>query len=225
MQLSDSTLQILKNFSSINPSLYFKEGNVLRTVSSHKTVIAKAIVADSFSTGFGIYDLSRFLAVLSLFESPQLTLGDRALVISSGRQKMTYAYADSRTFVSPPDKDLEMKTVVASFQLPTATFQKIMKAAGVLQLPEIAVVGKGETLSVTAADNSKEGSDTFHIELESKNSAEMNFVAAFKVENLRVIPMDYKVEIDSRGLARFTNVSGDLMYWVATEAKTSRFQS
>ena len=34
MKLSDKTISVLKNFSSINQSILFKEGNKLRTISA-----------------------------------------------------------------------------------------------------------------------------------------------------------------------------------------------
>ena len=40
MKLSEQTIEVLQNFSSINQSLLFKEGNVLKTVSPQKTVLA-----------------------------------------------------------------------------------------------------------------------------------------------------------------------------------------
>jgi hypothetical protein len=48
MKISESTFEVLKNFSTINPSLSFKTGNVLRTVSPQKNILASAVVSESF---------------------------------------------------------------------------------------------------------------------------------------------------------------------------------
>ena len=74
MKLSDSTLSLLKNFSSINQSILFKEGSKLRTISVMKNILAEATVSEEFARDFGIYDLNQFLNGLSLHQKPNLTL-------------------------------------------------------------------------------------------------------------------------------------------------------
>ena len=40
MKLSNRTVEILKNYSDINMSLFIEPGNILRTVSPSKTILA-----------------------------------------------------------------------------------------------------------------------------------------------------------------------------------------
>ena len=42
MKLSSKTIELLKNFSSINQSILFKEGSKLRTISVMKNILAEA---------------------------------------------------------------------------------------------------------------------------------------------------------------------------------------
>ena len=67
MKLTQRTFQVLKNFSTINPTLSVCKGNVIRTVSQNKTVLAEAQVQEEFPRDFAIYDLSEFLGVISLW--------------------------------------------------------------------------------------------------------------------------------------------------------------
>ena len=48
MQLSDTTLDILRNFSAINQNMLIKEGNTLKTISEARAVVATATIAESF---------------------------------------------------------------------------------------------------------------------------------------------------------------------------------
>ena len=57
MKLSEKTLSILKNFSSINQSILFKKGNKLRSISVMKNILAEATVTEDLPKDFGIYDL------------------------------------------------------------------------------------------------------------------------------------------------------------------------
>ena len=68
MKLSDATISILKNFSSINQSIIVAEGNKLRTISVMKNILAEATVEETFPRTFAIYDLNEFLNGLSLHE-------------------------------------------------------------------------------------------------------------------------------------------------------------
>ena len=52
MKLSKETLEVLKNFASINNGLEFKEGNVLSTMSASKTVLVRAELKDNFPETF-----------------------------------------------------------------------------------------------------------------------------------------------------------------------------
>ena len=74
MKLTSRTLQVLKNFSTINPSLLFKNGSVITTMSPNKTVMARATVGEVFPQTYAIYDLSRFIGVLSMFNDPDVAM-------------------------------------------------------------------------------------------------------------------------------------------------------
>ena len=76
MKLDNDTLQVLKNFSAINKNIMFKPGNVIRTISSTKSVLAKATIKQEFDKGFAVYDLSRFIGTLSLFNDPEIEIKD-----------------------------------------------------------------------------------------------------------------------------------------------------
>ena len=79
MKLSDSTLSLLKNFSTINQSILFKQGTKLRTISVMKNILAEATVSEELPKDFGIYDLGQFLNGLSLHNSPRKYKEDESI--------------------------------------------------------------------------------------------------------------------------------------------------
>ena len=83
MILSDDTLNVLKNFATINPNLVFKPGQRLSTISEAKTIMAKAEIVEDFPQEFGIYDLNEFLSVCGLIENPQLNFEEKSVLISN----------------------------------------------------------------------------------------------------------------------------------------------
>ena len=65
MKLSKSTLDILRNFSSINASIRFKKGQEISTISIQKNILGRVVVKEDFPQDFAIYDLGEFLSGLS----------------------------------------------------------------------------------------------------------------------------------------------------------------
>ena len=61
MKLSEQTIEILSNFSGINPNMVFKEGNTLSTISEAKNILASATIEERIPREFGLYDLGEFL--------------------------------------------------------------------------------------------------------------------------------------------------------------------
>lgn len=220
MKLEPRTLQILKNFASINPSLLFKPGNVISTIAPlTKAVKAEATVAETFPSEFAIYDLSKLLAVISLFDSPDIQINSNSLTVSQGSQSVDFRFADKNSIVAPPDKKLTLPNPEIAFTLPAATYHGIMKALGVLQLPEIAVQGDDSGIYIATVDSKNSSSNTYRVQVAESNGHKFDMI--FRADNLKVMNIDYEVQISSRGISHF---KGDgVEYWVATEAN-SKFQ-
>ena len=80
MKLSEKTFNLLKNFSSINQSILFKEGKSLRTMSVMKNILAEVEVEEDFPKDFAIYDLVQFLNNVSLCANPELDFTNESYV-------------------------------------------------------------------------------------------------------------------------------------------------
>src|SRR5210317_1020094 len=117
MKISDNTFDVLKNFSSINQSLAFKTGNVIRTVSEQKTILAQAKVEESFPVDFAIYELNQFLGLSSLFEDADFDFGQSQVTLKEGSAKANYTYADPSMITTPPEKNIELPSVDVSFDM------------------------------------------------------------------------------------------------------------
>ena len=216
MKLSDKTINILKNFTTINPSLHVKSGNLISTISIHKTIMAKARVEETFDTPFTIFELSKFLGVISLFNDPDFEFKDKQVKISSGKQYINYTYADPSMVVTPPDKDIELPTTDVEFDITNSDLTRLLRSVSVLQLPEIAVVGEEGKIFVKAVNSKDISKDSFAVEVGDTNQ---NFKFYIKNENLKLINTDYNVKITSRGLAQFN--SPEVTYWIAVESNSS----
>lgn len=214
MKFSDETLAILKNFSSINPSVMFKPGQIIRTISPQKTVMAAAIVEENFDQKAAVYDLSRFLSTLTLFTNPDVEFQDDKFVIKSGRSKVNYTYASESMIITPPDKDIPISGDI-QVNIKWEHIQSVIRAAGVLSLAEVAFVGDGKTISLAAVDSKNPTADKYDVVVADDVETDP-FEMLIKVENMKLIPSDYEVNLSSKGLAHFK--SPKVQYWIAVQS-------
>jgi hypothetical protein len=215
MNLSNESVNILKNFSTINPSVWVNEGNVLRTVSPAKTIMASAVVDDDFPTPFGIYDLNQFLGTVGLLENPDFDFKDTYVNISSGKSKVRYGYVDKSLITAAPDKDIDLPDTPLEFRLNNDDLQKVMRACNVLQLPNLAIRCDEGELKIVACDTKNPEANDFSIALGDCGSA-ANYV--FRLENLKMMPNDYDVIISSQGISKFVSSTNNITYYIATES-------
>ena len=153
MKLSDKTLSLLKNFSSINESLLFKQGSKLRTMSVMKNILAEATITEEFPRDFGIYDLNQFLNGLSLHRDADLDFQNESYVfIREGKNHSKYFFADPSVIIAPPDQTLTLPSVDVAFDLTTTQLEKVLKAAGVYQLPDLSVIGENGVVKLVVRD-------------------------------------------------------------------------
>ena len=216
MKLSDKTLSVLKNFSSINQSILFKQGSKLRTISVMKNILAEATITEEFSKDFGIYDLNQFLNVnTSIFKSPDLDFSnDGYVVIREGKMRQRFFFADPNVIVVPPEKEISLPSEDVCFELSTEQLNTLIKAAAVNQLPDISAVGEAGVVKLVVRDKKNDTSNDFAVVVgETQNE----FCFNFKVENIKVLPGTYEVVVSQKLLSRFTSKNHDLVYYIALE--------
>lgn len=220
MRISEGTMDVLKNFSTINPSLAFKQGNIIRTVSEQKNILAQAVVEDAFPVDFAIYELNQFLGLASLFENADFAFGEADVTIRDEKNKShsRYTYTDPSMVTSPPEKNLDMPDPEIQFSVTADDLKAVVSAANQLGLPEVVVRGGALGISLVATDMKNPTSNEYSRDVGESNGDIFNMV--FKTENLKFISGDYDVKISKAGISHFKNISGHIEYWVATETNS-----
>ena len=215
MKLSEKTLTLLKNFSNINQSILFKQGSSLRTMSVMKNILAEATIDEDLPTDFGIYDLGQFLNGLALHNRPELDFQNEGYVyIKEGRMRSKYFFADPKVIVTPPEKEITLPSEDVSFTLSTDQLDKLLKAAGIYQLPDLTVVGKNGVVKIQVRDRKNDTSNDFAITV---GETDDTFSFNFKVENIKILPGTYDVVVSKKLLSRFTSQNYNLKYYIALE--------
>ena len=215
MKLSDRTVNLLRNFSTINQSILFKQGNRLRTISVMKNILAEANIDEDIPQEFGVYDLGQFLNSLSLFQEPELNFtGESFVTVKEGKQRSMYFFADQSVIVSPPEKSITLPSVDVEFTLKSAQLDRLLKAAAVYHLTDLSIVGNGKEIKLKVHDRKNETSNDFSIIV---GVTDKNFELHFKVENIKIVPGTYEVKVSRKLLSEFKSSEYDLTYYIALE--------
>ena len=222
MNLSNETVSVLKNFSTINQNLVIKGGNSISTISAQKNIIAKATVKETFPQDFAIYDLNEFLATLSLFEKPDLEFRDDFVVITENGVSSTYWYSDP-SVVTTTTKDITMPEPEVTFSLTNSLLSNVQKAAAVISVPDMVLeamsTGKA-VLKVTDKKNSTANDYAVGIDVTNEDGKDLPYKFWFKVENLKLLAGTYNVSVSSKKISHFINSSVDIHYWIALEPES-----
>jgi hypothetical protein len=218
--ISKSTVEVLKNFCSINKSIVIKPGNQVATLSINKNILAIADVEEQFDTQISIYDLGVFIGGLSLFNEPKIdTTQSNYITVSDerGKSKTRYFYADPDVIVQPPEKEITLPSVDVEFNLSSNTLAQLQRAASVYALPDLCLYGFDGSLQLCVTDKKNDTSNSYSVEVGETDDNQ--FCYCFKVENLKLLPGDYKVSISKQNVALFEGEN--IKYYIALEPSVS----
>jgi len=223
MELNDGTLQVLKNFSGINQNILIRQGNTLKTISEARNVVSRATITEEFPKDFGIYDLNEFIGVLSLVDTPRLKFDDEYVTIgdSTGRSKVKYFFSAEETLTTP-QKDITMPSAEVKFVLTNDTLNKLKRASSTLGHTEVSITGKDGVLSLSVVETQNFTSNAFLIDVEGEFDQDTEFNFVLSINNLKILPGDYDVEISSKLISQFSHKEMNVQYWIALE-KTSTY--
>ena len=225
MKLSNETISVLKNFGAINQGILFKPGKKLKTVSSHKNILAEVDIKEEIPAEFGIYDLNNFLSVISLHkDDPSFEFDDKQVTIvgNKGRSKIKYRFTPANMIVTPPEKALTMPDAEIKFELKAEDFDWVLRAASVLSSPQIAIESDGSKVSIVTLDLQNDAAHTDALEISEGDGNKYRMI--FKTENItKILAGSYDVSISSKGISHFKNKNVPLQYWITTE-QGSKFE-
>ena len=216
MKLSKETLGLIKNYASINNNLLFKPGNILSTIAVSNTIMSSCTVAETFPSEFGIYDVNEFLAVLSLFEDPDLEFSEKTVAVKQGNSSIKY-FAAAPNSIVVPKKEIVFPEAEINFKMTAGQLDLIRKTSGVLSAPDLAITGDGSKIIAQVGQKKNATANSYDVDL---GTTDKKFKVNLKVENLKMLPGEYNVSISSKRISRFQG-TGDLVYYVAVEADST----
>ena len=217
MNIGKPTLEILKNFGTINSGMLFREGNTLRTISAGKNIFAVAEIEEEFPLEFGIYDLNSLLSLLTMADDEDgVDFGEKSLKISKGDGVFEYYYADPSVLTVAPSKTIAVDNQF-TFALTKADVEMITKAAAIVSAATINIVSRKGTVTLTVGDPDTASSNSYRRVI---GKSKYDFDCRLAIENFRVIPLDYTVILSAKKVIYFRNTERKLEYWLALDPKS-----
>lgn len=216
MNISNDTVNILKNFSQINKSIVINPGNELATLAVTKNILATAKVKETFDSKICIYDLPEFISTFTLFKSPEFDFSNQDFMVITDKGTKTstqFFYADPSVITTAPEKKIEIPSVDVEFTISDSDLDTLFKASRIHNVPDLCLVGDGKSMRMVVKDKKNDTSNNFSMEMGETDKV---FSFYFKVENMKLLPGNYNVKA-CKSVALFTSVNGDLEYFIALE--------
>lgn len=213
MRLSKETYNILKNFAAINSNILINPGNVLKTMSAGKNIYVEAKVTEDFDVVVPIWDLNKFLGVISMFANPDLEFHDTYVVISNGRSSVKYFYSEP-SLLTVPTREVKMPKTAITFDLDEKDLNEVLKAANILQVSDFNLIGEDGKFYITVDDAGQSTSNSFQIILDENYNGPV-FEGTINVSEIKFIPGSYTVELTDTIISKFTHKTLDLSYYIA----------
>lgn len=216
MKITKDTLEILSNFSKINPHIVFEKGNVIRTVSVDSLTYAQAKVKEEFPLTFGVFDLKALLTIFSLFDGNEVTFEEKYMIISdtTGKSKIKFVYAKLDSFIHAEiGKNAEMDEKDVTFKITENNFKNLIKISSVLQNKDVVISGTEDKIFVHSLNAQEKENSSYMYEI-GENTGKP-FMVPFKLENLLMMPDSYEISlaIDGR-IGYFKSLTKNLEYFV-----------
>jgi hypothetical protein len=231
MMLTSDTIEILKNFSSINGNLLILPGNSIKTCNEPGTIIAMAEVPEKFETEIAIYDLGEFLNTLNLLEVPDFSVNSSSIVLSDTRTKIVYYLASqkviSKKIVELSSKEFNVSNPKVSIPLLADDLQKLRKAASVFGLDQLSFISEdGSSVQAMVKDNEVNSSNEYILDMGKSTIAnEIPFFIAVSLSQLKFVKGDYTMNFYSQPngskIAEFVHLNGMIKYFCGLDRSST----
>jgi hypothetical protein len=217
MEISKDTIEVFKNFSNINNSIFNDEPGVLKTISPSTTIIGVCDIEEEFPE-FAVYDLNELLGIVSLFSEADFDFKENFFTIKDKKAKVKYHFADPDHIPLKPKEAKAYKSFddfQATIKLTEENISNIQKASNIMQVKTMMINLKDGKGKVTLFDPENPNTNNY----ETKVTGEGTVNVSVSVENLLLIDGDYTVNIAEGKAMKFNHDKLPLFYFISVLAE------
>lgn len=231
MQLSQTTLKVLSNFSQINPGMIFTESNIQNTITPLNTLVAQACLTETFPRRFALYDLDGFLKYYRLIPSAELEFNENHIRIFNDSKEFKFFYSDEVVIVAPKKEPYDHPEENLRFTVSTDTLGSLQTAYSYSRnLKHLKIWDKGGYLCLSLVNNDKDAKDKanneFNVTIRPLTDGDLkNFTFVVPMENLQILDGDYEFVVsmivrnkNNVVVLRLENKTYSVKYWTSMES-------
>ena len=212
MRVSEQTVAILKNMADINNSLYIKQGQLQKTRAQAGNIHFEATLEEDFPNDFGIWDLSSFISMLTLFEDSDVEFGEKSLTISKDENCFQFWAADEE-IVKPVNNKIPEYESLFDCELSANDIQTIKKTANILKARNLSFIGDGSEVFLMVGDHAASTKNTYRRTLGAGTN---KFAMHLDISVFKLMVDTYKVSITSKKFIHFASQTIECDYVLAT---------
>jgi hypothetical protein len=222
MEISQATIDIMKNFTTINNSIWLNEPQCMKTISIAENIIGIYDTEETFPE-WQLYNSVPFMSLVSLFGLSKIDFdfGERAVVLKSPGTRATVVYDDID--IIPKLGDLKASSSYkkyddfsATFDLTTDKIGQIQKAANILGLPDMKVVMRDGKGLITINDDENPDSNLLKMAIVGEGDCEITMM----VKNLQLHTGDYSISVSSGVMSKFQHSKMASLFYVVAAKKS-----
>ena len=218
MKISNLTLEVLKNFASINQNIVVRAGQPVKTIAQAKNVLAQFDAPEDFPVDFGIYDLNEFLAAVNLIEDAELEFTSKNVVVKNATSQISYTFSSPEILTTAPEKAVEMPSSDVVVTISESDLAQVRRVASVFGHTELAVVGDKNGAKLSVLDTTNATANTFETTLSDVKSDLDEYSFVVNIPNLKLISGDYEVTFSKALISLWEHSTYPVSYHVALDA-------
>lgn len=221
MKISNETIQLLKNYATINSNILIREGSTLSTISSAGNIFATSKIAEEFPREVAIYDLNSLLALLTLTDDQEVEFGEKSLIITKDGGEFEYFYSEPNILLPKPEKWPQKTPNTENFfefNLSTQEVQTIQKACGIVGAPTLSLIGKNGKVTLHVGDPKTPSSNSYK---KAVGEYSEDFDARLSFDNLKIVPDNYVVGINKKKSFHFKSTTRQYQLWTAVDPSST----
>jgi gp45 sliding clamp, C terminal len=219
VKLTARTIEIIKNFAAISPNgMVFPVGEKIAVQPIMGTILGVAQIDETIPTAFAISDVIQFVSCITSFTVPFLDIQSNKIVVRDANDteqgQFVLNQASLNVVKAPRMIKFPISPEVTVVQLSKDLYTRILKSSGIVQSPQIAIVGDGKEISFRGINKDNTGVNQYVVSV-GKTKETFRFVMDINMFNKLYRASDYIVEIDQQGCAKFCGDRID--YFIAAD--------
>lgn len=216
MNFTETTLSVLQNFNAITLMGIVFDGDTLivhngsgigSAAQQGKTLVAKAVLTQTFEDGFAISDGVQLFSALKSFNKPELNVEGNTIVITDVNDNRMGEYrlraASPQVVSKPEDITTKLPTEgLITLEMTAESYTRLFRGLAIVGTPSIIFEGSGGDLLISAYDANNPSANKYTMSV-GTTTEEFRIIVDIESIGKLMKGVDYQVSLSRNGFIKF----------------------